>query len=109
VSLETGSLYRWSLETVRGEAPPHSLTPRLQSSPKEFTMEEKRIICNQCGNPFTFTVPEQRRFNSLGFDAPKRCAECRKKKIKDGPSRHEVKMKYKRQKSRNDSEDIFDR
>ena len=72
-------------------------------------MEEKRIICNQCGNPFTFTVPEQKRFNSLGFDAPKRCAECRKKKVKDGPSRHEVKMKYKRQKSRNDSEDVFGR
>jgi hypothetical protein len=72
-------------------------------------MHEKRLVCTQCGSPFIFTVPEQQRLNSLGFDAPKRCAECRKKKIKDGPSRHEVKMKYKRQKSRNDSEDIFSR
>ena len=63
-------------------------------------MQEKRIICTQCGNPFVFTVPEQKRFNSLGFDAPKRCAECRKKKMKDGPSRHEVKMKYKRRQAR---------
>lgn len=72
-------------------------------------MQEKKIICTQCGNLFIFTVPEQQRFNSLGFDTPKRCTECRKKKIKDGPSRHEVKMKYKRHKSRNHSEDIFDR
>ena len=72
-------------------------------------MQEKRLICTQCGNPFVFTVAEQQRFNSLGFDAPKRCGECRRKKIKDGPSRHEVKMKYKRQKSKNHSEDVFDR
>jgi len=71
-------------------------------------MHEKRIICTQCGNPFIFTVPQQQRFASLGFDAPKRCEECRKKKIKDGPSRHEVKMKYKRKKSENHSEDVFD-
>ena len=63
-------------------------------------MQEKRLICTQCGYPFIFTVSEQQRLNSLGFDAPKRCGECRKKKIKDGPSRHEVKMKYKRQKSK---------
>ena len=72
-------------------------------------MHEKRIICTQCGNSFVFTVAQQQRFSSLGFDAPKRCEECRKKKIKDGPSRHEVKMKYKRQKSKNHSEDVFDR
>jgi Probable zinc-ribbon domain len=71
-------------------------------------MQEKRIICNQCGNPFVFTVSEQQRITSLGFDAPKRCGECRRKKIKDGPSRHEVKMKYKRQKSKSHSEDVFD-
>jgi len=71
-------------------------------------MREKSIICSQCGNTFIFTVAEQERFNSLGFNEPKRCGECRKKKIKDGPSRHEVKLKYKRQRSRNNSEDIFD-
>jgi hypothetical protein len=71
-------------------------------------MEEKRIICTQCGNFFIFSIPQQQRFASLGFDAPKRCGECRKKKIKDGPSRHEVKMKYKRKKSENHSEDVFD-
>jgi hypothetical protein len=71
-------------------------------------MQDKRIICAQCGNPFVFSVSQQQRFNSLGFDDPKRCEECRKKKVKDGPSRHEVKMKYKRQKSRDHSEDVFD-
>jgi hypothetical protein len=71
-------------------------------------MDEKRLFCTQCGNTFIFTVAQQQRFDSLGFNAPKRCEECRKKKIKDGPSRHEVKMKYKRQKSRDLSEDVFD-
>ena len=71
-------------------------------------MQEKRIIRSQCGNTFIFTVAQQQRFNSLGFNPPKRCEECRKKKIKDGPSRHEVKMKYKRQKFRNHSEGVFD-
>lgn len=71
-------------------------------------MEDQRIICTQCGNPFIFTVPQQQRFTSLGFDAPKRCEECRKKKVKDDPSRHEVKMKYRRQKSKHHSDDVYD-
>jgi len=71
-------------------------------------MREKSIICTQCGKTFIFTVADQERFNSLGFNAPKRCGECRKKKMKDGPTRHEVKLKFKRQKSRNHSEDVFD-
>jgi len=45
-------------------------------------MKDKVITCVQCGNPFVFAVAEQARFHKLGFDIPKRCPECRKKKFK---------------------------
>ncbi len=43
-------------------------------------MREQTIFCIQCGNTFALTVAEQKRLGSNGFDAPKRCAECRKQK-----------------------------
>ncbi len=45
-------------------------------------MRDQIIYCIQCDNPFTFTVAEQNRLNAQGFDAPKRCPECRKRKQK---------------------------
>lgn len=71
-------------------------------------MVEKRIICVQCGNPFVFPAQEQERFNALGFDEPKRCRECRKRKVKDGPSRLEAKMKNKRRQARHQWEYVSD-
>ena len=49
-------------------------------------MRDQTIFCIQCDNSFTFTVAEQKRVNSLGFDAPKRCPECRKHKQKSANS-----------------------
>jgi hypothetical protein len=46
-------------------------------------MKEKVITCVQCENPFVFNIAQQERFVALGFDTPKRCPECRKKKFKD--------------------------
>lgn len=45
-------------------------------------MKDKRITCIQCENPFVFSVAEQERFLASGFANPKRCPECRKKKLK---------------------------
>ena len=45
-------------------------------------MKDKTIVCIQCGDTFVFTVGEQERFLSHGFNMPKRCPECRKKKAK---------------------------
>ena len=42
--------------------------------------KDRMIQCIQCGKPFVFTVAEQERFLSRGFDAPRRCHDCRKKK-----------------------------
>lgn len=46
-------------------------------------MKDKSIICIQCANPFVFSVAEQERFIASGFAIPKRCPECRKKKLKE--------------------------
>jgi len=45
-------------------------------------MKEKIITCIQCGRSFVFTVSEQEDFIKKGFDKPKRCSPCRKKKSK---------------------------
>ena len=49
-------------------------------------MRDQTIYCIQCDSAFTFSVAEQKRSNSQGFDAPKRCPECRKRKQKSANS-----------------------
>ena len=42
-------------------------------------MQDKKIICKDCGTEFVFTVGEQEFYASKGFDKdPVRCAACRK-------------------------------
>ena len=44
-------------------------------------MEDKTLICQDCGCEFTFTVGEQEFYKEKGFDnEPKRCKVCRDKK-----------------------------
>ena len=44
-------------------------------------MEEKNIICKDCGKEFIFTTGEQEFFKEKGFtNDPVRCADCRKSK-----------------------------
>ena len=45
-------------------------------------MREKWILCVQCGIEFLLSIDEQERLLSRGFDIPKRCPECRRKKTK---------------------------
>ena len=50
-------------------------------------MEDKILICKDCGKKFLFTVGEQEFYRNMGFETePKRCLECRKihkKRIKN--------------------------
>jgi hypothetical protein len=63
-------------------------------------MEDKTLSCVHCGNPFIFTISEQERHRAFGFAQPRRCKDCRKKKVnKVPPTRYEVKMKYRRRQS----------
>lgn len=42
-------------------------------------MEDKVLVCKDCGEEFTFTVGEQEFFKEKGFDNdPVRCPACRK-------------------------------
>lgn len=41
-------------------------------------MEDKTIVCKECGKEFTFTVGEQEFYKQQGFEnEPVRCQECR--------------------------------
>lgn len=46
-------------------------------------MKDKIITCIQCEKQFVFEISEQKRFMARGFDKPKRCQECRKKKSRE--------------------------
>ena len=44
-------------------------------------MEDKKIICKDCGEEFTFTVGEQEFYAEKGFtNEPVRCKACRDKR-----------------------------
>lgn len=43
-------------------------------------MQDKTIVCKDCGAEFTFTAREQEFYASKGFTEPIRCKECRDKK-----------------------------
>ena len=58
-------------------------------------MNDKIIICIECGNPFRLTVAQQERIIALEFDEPKRCRACRETEIIAGLSRYEEKMRHK--------------
>lgn len=42
-------------------------------------MEDKKIICKDCGSEFVFTVGEQEFYKEKGFENdPVRCPACRR-------------------------------
>ena len=42
-------------------------------------MQDKNLVCKDCGNQFVFTVGEQEFYKEKGFDNdPVRCADCRR-------------------------------
>ena len=41
-------------------------------------MEDKTLVCKDCGCTFTFTAGEQEFYKEKGFEnEPQRCPECR--------------------------------
>ncbi|MDD3232022.1 MAG: zinc-ribbon domain-containing protein [Clostridia bacterium] len=42
-------------------------------------MEDKKLVCRDCGTTFVWTVGEQEFYQEKGFtNEPTRCPECRK-------------------------------
>ena len=53
-------------------------------------MEDKTLVCVDCGDEFVFTASEQEFFAEKGFtNEPKRCPDCRAKR-KQSRSRRSV-------------------
>lgn len=67
-------------------------------------MRDQIKICIQCGSEFIVTAAEYERLISKGFDVPKRCHECRKKKSKGTKEEggRNLREKRKNEKSRED-------
>jgi len=40
-------------------------------------MQDKKIVCKDCGTEFIFTVGEQEFYAQKGLTEPKRCKDCR--------------------------------
>ena len=45
---------------------------------EELQMEDKKLVCKDCGKEFVFTGSESNFYTIKGFPEPKRCPECRK-------------------------------
>lgn len=44
-------------------------------------MQDKTIVCKDCGNEFIFTVRDQEFYKEQGFaNEPQRCKDCRQKR-----------------------------
>jgi predicted N-acetyltransferase YhbS len=53
-------------------------------------MEDKTLVCQDCGKEFVFTVGEQEFYKEKGFEnEPKRCKECRDKRKAERRARRE--------------------
>lgn len=50
----------------------------LKKLREEFDVEDKIIVCKDCGKEFVFTGSESNFYTIKGFPEPKRCPECRK-------------------------------
>ncbi|WP_082464532.1 zinc-ribbon domain containing protein [Dethiosulfatarculus sandiegensis] len=47
-----------------------------------MSRQDQFRVCVQCNRTFKFGKHEQERYESMGFDPPLRCPECRKNKQK---------------------------
>lgn len=72
-------------------------------------MRDVMLTCIQCDSNFMFSIAQQKRCEEHGFDAPRRCPDCRKKKSRlygkeDNRSKN-GKRKEKRSKNRFDDDE----
>lgn len=40
-------------------------------------MQDKELVCKECGDKFVLTVDDQEWYKSKGFHEPRRCKSCR--------------------------------
>ena len=44
-------------------------------------LQDKKFVCRDCGQEFTFSVQEQEDFKKRGMNPPTRCSECHEKRV----------------------------
>jgi len=73
-------------------------------------MKDKIFTCIQCESTFLFSADEQNRYRTYGFDVPKRCPDCRKKRFKvvEAPETRRNHKDKKRHRSRRNGFDEYD-
>ncbi len=50
-----------------------------QAKPTQaLPMEDRTLICESCGKPFTYTVADQQSYEGQGIEEPKICTACRR-------------------------------
>ena len=55
-------------------------------------MEDKKMVCKDCGAEFIFTVGEQEFYKEKGFEnEPTRCADCRSARKQQNNRRSSIK------------------
>jgi hypothetical protein len=50
-------------------------------------MEKKTLCCEACGASFVWSVAEQQHFARFGFQQPKRCHPCRRRRQEERDGR----------------------
>lgn len=80
-------MYFWKSPYLVDSLDGHS--PNLQPKDKEdISMEDKKIVCRDCGKTFVFTVRDQEFYKEKGFtNEPVRCKDCRNARKTSRPSR----------------------
>jgi len=63
-------------------------------------MESKILTCIQCDSEFEFSVANQLEYEAKGYDEPKRCPECRKRKSKSSSNTTSSDGKWRNKKKR---------
>lgn len=66
---------------VSSELFPTSLKPYTPKEGDDGRTDEE-LICSVCGDPFTFSVGEQRYYEEKGFESPKRGPCCRRSRTR---------------------------
>ena len=51
-------------------------------------MESKKIVCQDCGKEFDFSVRDQEFYQENGWTEPKRCKDCREKRKQEREARN---------------------
>jgi hypothetical protein len=57
--------------------------PEQTKQTKELSLEDRTLICESCGKPFTYLAADQQFYEGQGIEEPKVCLDCRRDQALD--------------------------